>query len=196
MLYAAVLAGGRSSRMGQDKSQLLLHGQTLLERAILLLRGIGADVLLVSGGHGHDHVPDLLPECGPAGAVYSLLDRIRERHGLDGSPLLLIPVDMPLLTEGTIRHLLDVSATVQCCHYAGEVFPCVLKTTPDLWMHLCALFTGGTGFGSGHSMNAILNRVGATEIPSPEHGNVEFRNVNTPEEWQAVCTQLATSAKA
>lgn len=180
--------------MGQDKSSLQLYGQTLLERARQLLRSAGAELVLVSGPE-QDHVPDLLPQCGPPGALYSLLDHIRQSYGLDGSPLLLIPVDMPLLTETTLHHLLDASINAQCCNFEGEVFPCVLKATPDLYMHLRDLFSEGTQLGGRRSMKAILRYYNAKEIPLPEAGNGEFRNVNTPEDWQEVCAGLGAASK-
>lgn len=197
MLYAAVLAGGKSSRMGQNKADLVLQGKTLLDRAVQLLKDSGAELVLVSGEHaGRRSVPDLLPECGPPGALYSLLDHIRQSYGLDGSPLLLIPVDMPLLREATVLHLLEASINAQCCHYEGEVFPCVLKATPDLWMHLRNLFTEGTELGGRRSMKAIMKFFGSKEIPLPDTGNGEFRNVNTQKEWQAVCAELGVMAKS
>lgn len=179
--------------MGQDKAALVLEGRTLLERAVHLLKSAGAELVLVSGAGTKHSVPDLLPDNGPPGALYSLVDHIHHSYGLDGSPLLLIPVDMPLLGEATLRHLLDAAENAQCCHYEGEVFPCVLKTTPDLWMHLRGLFTEGRESGGRRSMKAIMNYFGAKEIPLPESGSAEFSNVNTPEEWRAVCVALGVA---
>jgi molybdopterin-guanine dinucleotide biosynthesis protein A len=189
MYYAAVLAGGLSSRMGQDKSSLVLHGQTLLERSIRLLKSAGAEVVLISGkAEGYRSVPDLLPRCGPPGGLYSILDHIRATYGLDGSPVLLIPVDMPLLSVATLQNLLDCSANATCCHYDGEVFPCVLKATPDLYCHLRDLFAEGTELGGRRSMKAIMNFVGAKVVPIDTQMTAEFRNVNTPEDWIAIET--------
>ena len=44
----AILAGGRSTRMGQDKTALTLGGQTLLERTICTAQS-AADTVLVVG---------------------------------------------------------------------------------------------------------------------------------------------------
>ena len=106
MFYAAVLAGGKSVRMGQDKSSLVLGNNTLLERAVSLLQHVGAELVLIGGAPGLNSVPDLLPHCGPPGGLYSLLDHIKHNYGLDGSPLLLIPVDMPLLGVSTLQKLM------------------------------------------------------------------------------------------
>ena len=48
-LAGVVLAGGKSSRMGEDKAQLVWQGETLLDRARQCLRTAGWDDVLVSG---------------------------------------------------------------------------------------------------------------------------------------------------
>jgi len=187
MFYAAVLAGGKSSRMGEDKSRLLLGGQTLLERAVELLQSSGAELVLV-GGSGTDihSVPDLLPHCGPPGGLYSLLDHIKHNYGLDGSPLLLIPVDMPLLSIGTLQKLLSASVNASCCHFENEVFPCVMKATPDLYTHLRDLFNDGTQIGGSRSMTGVFSYLGAKVIAVDGVAPDEFMNTNTPEDWRGV----------
>lgn len=197
MFYAAVLAGGKSSRMGQDKSCLMLDGQTLLARAEGLLQDAGAELVLVGGGTGRNAVPDLLPHCGPPGGLYSLLDHIRLHYGLDGSPLLLIPVDMPLLTVPTLQRLLAASVNASCCHFEDEVFPCVIKATPDLYTHLRDLFNDGTELGGSRSMTGVFSYLGAKVVHVDGISPDEFRNTNTPEDWQHVlATQREDKKKA
>lgn len=187
MFYAAVLAGGKSSRMGQDKARLVLGGQTLLERSVALLQSAGAELVLIGGaGKAHNSVPDLLPHCGPPGGLYSLLDHIKHNYGLDGSPLLLIPVDMPLLTVATLQRLLAASVNASCCHFVDEVFPCVIKATPDLYTHLRDLFNDGTELGGRRSMTGVFSYLGAKVVAVDDIAADEFRNTNTPEEWQGV----------
>lgn len=186
MFYAAVLAGGKSSRMGQDKSRLMLDGQSLLDRAVKLLQDSGAELVLVGGSKGRNSVPDLLPHCGPPGGLYSLLDHIKHNYGLDGSPLLLIPVDMPLLTIGTLQKLLTASVNASCCHFENEVFPCVIKATPDLYTHLRDLFNEGTEVGGSRSMTGVFSYLGAKVVAMDQVGPEEFRNTNTPDDWREV----------
>jgi molybdopterin-guanine dinucleotide biosynthesis protein A len=186
MFYAAVLAGGKSSRMGKDKAGLELGGQTLLNRAVTLLQDAGAELVLIGGGQGANAVPDLLPHCGPPGGLYSLLDHIRLHYGLDGSPLLLIPVDMPLLSVPTLQNLLDASVNASCCHFEDEIFPCVVKATPDLYTHLRDLFNDGTELGGNRSMHGLFSYLGAKVVSAEGISPDEFRNTNTPEDWQVV----------
>ena len=58
-----VLAGGRSTRMGTDKADLLIDGRTFLETQVRKLRHLGAGEILISGRSsslpGTRSVPDL-----------------------------------------------------------------------------------------------------------------------------------------
>ncbi len=187
MFYAAVLVGGKSSRMGQDKSRLVLGDRTMLEHSLALLENAGANLVLLSGKvTGQRSVPDLLPHCGPPGGLYSLLDHIKQSYGLDSSPLLLIPVDMPLLTIPTLQMLLAASVNASGCHFEDEVFPCILKATPDLYTHLRDLFHEGTELGGRRSMQGVFSYLGAKVIPTDDIRPEEFLNANTPEEWQRI----------
>jgi molybdopterin-guanine dinucleotide biosynthesis protein A len=101
-----VLAGGRSSRMGQDKALLSLHpeGPTLLDNALNLLTPVVDDLLVVGHPEIHGHVgpfviPDDHPGLGPLGGLvtamrYASYDR-----------LLVIAVDMPYVTEALLLRL-------------------------------------------------------------------------------------------
>lgn len=187
MLRAAVLAGGQSSRMGRDKALLELHGQSLLERAIALLQATGAEQVLVSGRPEHPQgVPDLLPHCGPPGALLSLLSWLHERQGLDGAPLLLIPVDMPLLTLPTLQTLLRHVETGHGGQFSGEIFPCVFPASLPLFQHLQQLFRDARHLGGQRSLRSLLAFVQATTVDMGTIATVEFRNLNTPQDWQSV----------
>lgn len=79
-LGGAVLAGGRSRRMGTDKALISLDGVTLVERAVDALRSAGADPVVVIGGDrpaiealGLDAVDDVWPGEGPLGGIITAL---------------------------------------------------------------------------------------------------------------------------
>ena len=44
---AIILAGGRSSRMGQDKGSLEISGKSMVERLFLKLSTIAAEVVII-----------------------------------------------------------------------------------------------------------------------------------------------------
>jgi molybdenum cofactor guanylyltransferase len=96
---AFVLAGGRSTRMGQDKTLLRVAGRSLLELALDKLRALGLDASATPriAGTRPDLssyapvVPDLHPGCGPLSGIEAALAATTQ-------PLnLFLPVDLPLL---------------------------------------------------------------------------------------------------
>jgi molybdopterin-guanine dinucleotide biosynthesis protein A len=91
-----VLAGGRSSRMGQDKALLRLGGRSLVEVALDKLRSIGVSAPRIAGARtdlsSHAPViPDLHPVCGPLSGIEAALSASSQSLNL------FLPVDMPLL---------------------------------------------------------------------------------------------------
>lgn len=117
-----ILAGGRSSRMGQDKARLEWQGETLLDRARALLRTTGIDAIHVGGRPDEiDGLPDSEPHGGPARAI---LDAARLLRG-QFHRLLIIPVDMPLLSPAQLTPLL-AAPTGQARHWQDQPLPALV----------------------------------------------------------------------
>lgn len=100
----AVLAGGRSSRMGLDKALMPFGERTLLEHALELLRPHVAELLVIGDparyGALHDRVlPDDVPGKGPLGGIATALDHAR--HGC----VLVLGCDMPGVTTALLSAL-------------------------------------------------------------------------------------------
>lgn len=186
MLRAAVLAGGLSSRMGQDKALLQWQGESWLERSVKLLQQTGADAIYVSGRPEHPlGVADLLPHHGPPGAVLSLLTWLDHRGQLDDAPLLLIPVDMPLLSLPTLQRLLVAAVPGRAVWFEGEMFPCVLPASHELYRHLQTLFAAADKQPGGkRSLRALLQFCQAIAVEASGISAAEFRNLNTPQELE------------
>jgi molybdopterin-guanine dinucleotide biosynthesis protein A len=100
-----VLAGGRSSRMGQEKALLQVGGRALIEVALDKLRSIGVAAPRIAGARADlsSHapvVPDLHPGCGPLSGIEAAL-------AASSQPLnLFLPVDMPLLPARFLHWML------------------------------------------------------------------------------------------
>lgn len=81
----AVLAGGASRRMGQDKALVEVGGRKLVEIAVTALEDAGATETFVVGGDagalgrlGLRWVADEFPGEGPLGGILTALDTARE----------------------------------------------------------------------------------------------------------------------
>lgn len=105
---AALMAGGKSSRMGADKAHLEIDGIPLWRRQVETLVSAGADEVLISGdpkGSWDNWSGPILaddePEVGPLSGLITALRRAQ-------FPLVLVlAVDMPAMTSVALRRLLQ-----------------------------------------------------------------------------------------
>lgn len=191
MLYSLLLAGGKSSRMGQDKRLLVFRGRTLLEHSLHLLEQTGADEILISGDvEGYDCIPDIIPGCGPPGGIHAALHHIEAQGDLDDSMLLVIPVDMPLLEVNILTRLVAGIGEADSCHYENEIFPCIFRASAKLKNHLDALFAESTEPGGKRSMKVLLRAFDSNTIDTSGLPEKQFLNINSPEHWQE-CQKLS-----
>ena len=110
MISAVIVAGGRSSRLGQDKRRLRLWGEsgpTLLEHTLAIARSLSDDVVLVLNDAAEWPrlpalvLPDRWPDAGPLGGNATGLAAARHEWAL------VLAADLPLLDPGLLRELLD-----------------------------------------------------------------------------------------
>jgi molybdopterin-guanine dinucleotide biosynthesis protein A len=111
MSHAAVLlAGGKSSRMGRDKSALPVNGEPLWQRQLAVLRATEPAEIFISGMSdgpytdcGVEILTDEIPDCGPLAGVATVLRRCESER------LLVLAVDMPAMTAEFLRTVLEES---------------------------------------------------------------------------------------
>ena len=109
-VVCAILAGGKSRRMGTDKASLVTRGETLLARTVRLSTAVLAVPPLVVGravgDSGNDaparFVPDDAPDGGPVAGL-----RTAFRVAPTECSLLLLSCDLPALTDAALRWLLE-----------------------------------------------------------------------------------------
>jgi molybdopterin-guanine dinucleotide biosynthesis protein A len=102
-LRAFLLAGGRSSRMGQDKALLPIHGQPLIAHILGKLHTLGLDATIC--GNRPDlagYAPilaDAAEACGPLGGITAALEASSAELNL------ILAVDLPALPVQFLRWL-------------------------------------------------------------------------------------------
>jgi molybdopterin-guanine dinucleotide biosynthesis protein A len=107
---AVILAGGRSTRMGTNKAVLSVGGVRIIDRVVGALRPLFPEILVIANAAetyrdlGLPVEPDVLPEHGPLGGIYSGLVRARAARTF------CCACDMPFLDPALIRFLLAESA--------------------------------------------------------------------------------------
>lgn len=105
----AILAGGRSRRMGRDKAGLLLGGQRLIAWGLGALRPLVAEVLVIANDPapfadlGIRVVPDTLPGVGPVGGIHAALAASTLPH------VFCLACDMPFAQPAVIGYLCQLA---------------------------------------------------------------------------------------
>ena len=177
-----ILAGGRSQRMGQDKSALQRpDGMTQLDYLIRLAKALNADRILVNHAHPAVTEPvsvirDRFTDKGPLAGIHAATTELQ-----NGDRLLVLPCDMPALTTSSLQPLLNAPACACFEHYP---LPCVLTISTALTSLLEALLNNEE---SDLSVKHLLSSVNASNLrPESEPSLI---NTNTPTQWQAFCRQ-------
>lgn len=105
-ISAIVLSGGRSSRMGEDKCDLVFDGETLLNLQIDKLRSIGIDDIIASGYRGKNAKAKVVHDDIMKGPLSGILLGLKE---IENDRAFVISVDVPLVKWTYIKKIIDYS---------------------------------------------------------------------------------------
>lgn len=176
----AMLAGGASRRMGQDKATLRIGEQDLGDRVLVAALLAGASEVLAVGGDGASlqeqgwrHVADLWPGEGPLGGIISALTVAAHEV------VVVLACDLPDVDDGAVQYMVG-----EC-----EVHPSAMVVVPDrngrpevlhaVWRRsalgvLRSVFDGGE-----RSPTAALARLEVLHVHMAESS---LRDLDTPED--------------
>lgn len=138
-LCGLVLAGGRSSRMGQDKAALVHpDGRTLARRCYDLLLEVGCETVAISLRHDQE-IPAGLdgleivrdPAGASLGPIAGIVAAMRMRQDADW---LVVACDLPRLDVATLAHLITSQQT-------GDTFLAYRSESDALPEPLCTLYS-------------------------------------------------------
>lgn len=104
-IAGVVLAGGKSNRMGIDKSLLKFKGTTLIQRIIDEHKKLVENVFVIGKESGQFQnargIKDNIENIGPMGGLYTALSQIKANW------YLISPCDMPFLNFTELKIILD-----------------------------------------------------------------------------------------
>ena len=188
----AVLAGGKSSRMGCDKASLRINNESLLLRARNTLLDAGCCRVVLSGHIRPDWkweaIGDISPDGGPSSGIASTIIWAHE-HKLDGAKLIFVPVDTPLLSSSLLSDLAEVANRGNACTISGHPLPTAIKVTSsaaDLSRRINIDLINGVTW----SIKCVLDKLGATPMPINRKISTQLVNTNTPSDWESLCHEL------
>jgi molybdenum cofactor guanylyltransferase len=103
----AILVGGKSSRMGQNKALLDIGGKPLLQVMIERLKPLEAEIFLVANAAEHYQqfnlpiIPDKIPNKAALGGIYTALQHSKHES------CFVLACDMPLIQPKLLIRMLE-----------------------------------------------------------------------------------------
>jgi molybdenum cofactor guanylyltransferase len=187
-----ILVGGASSRMGADKSGLLLNGKTTVSLISEALRPVTSRVSVVgtsveATSSGLRGVPDLHEHWGPLGGIQAAL------HACETVHCIIIACDLPFVTSELLAYLLKIESEADTAPPAAVV-PRQSDGRPQ---PLCALYSKAPCLAAAeksialgeHTPRAMLDKLETRYVDFSELRNLSgsehfFLNLNHPEDYE------------
>jgi molybdenum cofactor guanylyltransferase len=185
-LTAFVLAGGRSTRMRQDKALLKLHDGCLIDYPIRALQLLTPDVRIIGDPQKYSFlklpaIPDSIESRGPLSGIYSALRVSPSFFNL------IVGCDMPRVSLSFLKLLLGKTAL-------GDAV--MMKFDDGLVEPLCSVYSKAClqaieeNFRrQQYKISEVLKSVKVAYVSEEEIAGLGlsreiFTNVNTPEDWE------------
>ncbi|MGH9465679.1 MAG: molybdenum cofactor guanylyltransferase [Thermoanaerobaculia bacterium] len=136
----AVLAGGRSRRLGRDKALISSKGTTLVGRAVAVLAALFPRVVLVAPDRpeyealGVERIADRWPDAGPLAGIEAAL------AAAAGAPVFVLACDLPLVEVELVKELATVPPDFGVAGPAAR-----LAAADGVLQPLCGLYGAACG---------------------------------------------------
>jgi molybdenum cofactor guanylyltransferase len=185
-IAAAVLAGGRARRMaGANKAALQIGNERIIDRQLRLLRQVADPVFIVAGATEPFQelqvtvVPDIVPDTGPLGGIYTALTASPRARTL------IVACDLPYLSLPLLQRLAAPSDA-----------DLVIPRTERGYEPLCATWSAACSapiwrrIQSGTLKTALVveelrvEEIGPEVLASCDPHGLLFVNVNTPHDYE------------
>ncbi|WDC84114.1 molybdenum cofactor guanylyltransferase [Caloramator sp. mosi_1] len=129
---AAILCGGKSSRMGFDKSKLVFNDKLLIEHIAEKLNRVFDDIVFITNDKnkfntGFRVIEDVIKDCGPIGAIYTALLNSNSQF------VFVVGCDMPFINLDYIRYMKEILDTKEA--------ECLITKKGGYFEPLCSFYS-------------------------------------------------------
>jgi molybdopterin-guanine dinucleotide biosynthesis protein A len=185
----AIIAGGKSTRMGVDKSFLELNRKPILGHVIERVSTLNLPIIIITNlpekyeRFGLPIFTDLIADQGALGGLYTALSNSSAIY----SYTLCVACDMPFLNASLLAHLLTL------CEGSDAVVP-VIDNRPEplhaIYSTSCLPAIRASIEAGQRKMAKFYEGLQVRFVEDAECRTFDpdlrsFINVNTPEEWQS-----------
>jgi|LakMenE01Jun11ns_1017448.scaffolds.fasta_scaffold9904166_2 molybdopterin-guanine dinucleotide biosynthesis protein A len=181
-VYAYILAGGKSSRMGSNKALLMLGNKCLLQHVIEAVKPLTHHIFIVTQnalfeGFQYPLLADNFINAGPAAGIDAALQHSNATHNL------ILSCDMPFIDARSLQEIINASQNFDITYpiHAGypEMMLSVFQTAcKQKWRD--AIMQGE------RKLSELVKHFNTCEIDSHLllNNNIDlFANMNTPDDY-------------
>ena len=187
-----ILAGGKSSRMGEDKALLEYEGKYFIEKIAeelsffeekIVARGNNSSLTEITDSKWQV-IPDIYLDHGPMGGMHAALKTC------ESDAMFVVTCDMPLITGHLVR---------QICEAFDQQYDALIVVTSDGKYHpLCGIYRKELYESmeeylkqDNNRMMAVLKKYSVKYLELGEEETKQLTNVNTREEYRQILSALA-----
>lgn len=179
-----ILAGGKSRRMGVNKSFLNIGKTTIIDSILKVYKEIFSEIIIVTNNPkdyeycGVRLERDIIPDCGPLGGIFTGLKLAVNQY------CFIAACDMPFIDEDIIRHISGVKGYDVVVPTIGGRYEPLFA----LYSKTCLAVLENQLLKRSLSVRDLYERCSVKELKSEELGREDiislcFTNVNTPEDF-------------
>lgn len=176
----AILAGGKSSRMGTDKAFLELDGKSFIQKLCEELDNFEEKIIARGArcekGIVWNCISDIYPEKGPIGGLHAVLSVCQSEV------MFCVSCDMPFLQRSLVEEL---------CQQWNDDTDAVIAVTQDGRKHpLCGLYRKSVVsvleeqiLAGNYRMMGVLDKIKVNYVTITAENTQQLTNINTPQEY-------------
>lgn len=191
-----ILAGGKSSRMGEDKALLEYEGKHFIERIAeelsfldekIIARGNNGELTGITDSNWKI-IPDIYPDHGPMGGMHAALKEC------ESDMMFVVTCDMPLITAELARKICnEMSDTIESKNYDAVI----AVSTDGRYHPLCGVYKKELYKSmeehlkqDNNRMMEVLKKCRLKYFNLDEEESKQLMNVNTREEYgKIICNK-------
>lgn len=186
-MKAYILAGGKSSRIGEDKGLKLLAGRPMISYIIDTIATSFTEIFILSNQSSYDQfqlpiIADEIKELGPLGALYTAM-----KHAENEEAIFICSCDTPLIQASHIQYLVEnYNAKNIVASYNAQIHPLIgIYQTAHLPLLEKKIQQQEL------KMMSFIEETATLILPFEKKFNFNpFQNVNTPVDFEQIQKQI------
>lgn len=170
-----ILAGGKSSRMGQDKGLMLLNGKSMIEYVIDVAKQISPQISIVANNESYSKFglpvyKDEFEEKGPLAGIYTGLKNSTTEHNL------ILSCDIPFVQKDLLEFLLISS---EGSDITTSLFQDKLHPLIGVYSKSCESIIAQQISKNELKVSNIFEKLKTKQIDVSHFDSSNFRNINS-----------------